>query len=80
MVRAKFKVTEIIRRPGWNGASEVRAIRLAPVSAGSEENKRFYAATPNGSIELATVNVEAAAEFELGQEFYVDFTAAAAGA
>jgi hypothetical protein len=76
MVRAKFKVTEITRRPGWSGIKEVQVIRLAPVMNGSEENKKFYAATPGGSIELACVNAEAVSQFDLGAEFYVDFTPA----
>lgn len=76
MVRAKFRVTEIIRRPGWSGHKEVQVIKLSPVVDGSEENKRFYAATPGGSIELGTVNAEAVKQFDLGAEFYVDFTPA----
>lgn len=77
-VRAKFKVSEITRRPGFNGAKEVQVIKLHPVTGGSDENKAFYAATPGGNIELGTVNAEAAGEFELGAEFYVDFTPAPA--
>lgn len=42
----------------------------------SHENSRFWAYTPGGSIELNTVNAEAVAQFDLGKEFYIDFTPA----
>lgn len=77
-VRAKFRVQAITRRQHWDRAKgEIQTITLAPVTDGSEENKSFYAATPAGQIELGTVNGEAAKEFDLGAEFYVDFTPAA---
>lgn len=49
-------------------------ITLSPVYSGSEENKAFFAATPGGSIQLYTTNPDAAAAFEQGKEYYVDFT------
>lgn len=75
-VRAKFKVVNISRAPGWGGVKEVQTIRLQPVTSNSPENAAFYAATPGGSIELSTVNADAAGQFDLGKEFYVDFTEA----
>ncbi|OWW18416.1 hypothetical protein [Noviherbaspirillum denitrificans] len=76
-VRAKFKVTSITRQEHWDKAKgEIQTVRLAPVTSGSEENAAFYAATPSGQIELATINGEAGKQFGLGQEFYVDFTPA----
>lgn len=75
-VRAKFKVVAITRRPGWGGAKEVQTISLQPVSGDSAENKLFFAATPTGQIELGTVNADAVKTFDLGAEFYVDFTPA----
>lgn len=77
-VRAKFKVTRI-ERSEFGGGKEVQTIVLLPVYGGngaSEENRKFYAATPSGEIKLGTVNAEAAACFDLGKEFYVDFTPA----
>ena len=87
MVRAKFKVQEVTRsRGGHNvrGADgmtrwedcEVQRIKLSPVTSGSPENEAFYSCTPGGSIELSTVVASAAAEFDIGKEFYVDFTPA----
>jgi len=72
MVRAKFKVTEVQPAGGDNGTRVV----LVPVIDGSEENKEFYRWTPGGAISLDTINAAAAAQFEVGAEFYVDFTRA----
>lgn len=69
-VRAKFTVGEKAE------TVEGVAIKLSPVVSGSEENKAFYRWTPGGSILLSTVNKDAAAEFVVGKEYYVDFTIA----
>lgn len=78
MVRAKFKVTEITD-PEWGEQYPgVKQITLSPVIEGSEENRRFYAATPGGSISLGVVNAAAAAAFAVGKAYYVDFSEAPA--
>lgn len=41
-----------------------------------EENLIFGKATPAGSIAMLIKNADAAAEFELGRAYYVDFTPA----
>lgn len=51
-------------------------INFAPVYSGSEENKEFFKATPGGEIRLFVVNAAAMEQFELGQEYYIDFTPA----
>jgi hypothetical protein len=83
MVRAKFTVIEHkqsvghIRTPdGKYGTGIWHAVVLQAVGSGSPENERFYAATPNGRIEMAMVSAEAAARFPIGAEVYVDFTVA----
>lgn len=79
-VRAKFKVQSITRQQHWDVLKgEIQTIKLTPVTSGSAENASFYAATPSGTIELGTVNGEAAQKFTLGGEFYVDFTPVTAG-
>lgn len=75
-VRAKFKVQSITRQAGWSGSGELQTIKLHPVTSGSDENKAFYAATPAGSIDLSVVPKEVGDQFNIGQEFYVDFTPA----
>ena len=92
-VRAKFKVSKIEATmgsmPGPNKDANGRAIYiptviktvvLNPVFGNGDpnhENTKFWAASPSGEIRLGTVNAQAAAQFELDQEFYVDFTPSA---
>lgn len=69
-VRAKFRVERVTETPsGFE-------VELSPVVGGSEENDVFYKYTPAGKIGLSTINKEAAAQFVVGQEMYVDFTPA----
>ncbi|MDN8617853.1 hypothetical protein [Variovorax ginsengisoli] len=75
-VRAKFKVVSITTSARWNGPGTMGTVKLQPVTSGSEENKKFYEATPSGEITLGTINQDALAQFEIGKEFYVDFTPA----
>lgn len=58
---------------GFNGAVN---LTFSPVYSGSDENKRFFAATPGGSFQFYTVNKEAADQFEMGKEYYFDISAA----
>lgn len=76
-VRAKFKVDSITRTKPWDASKgDLHTVKLTPVVSGSKENEAFYAATPCGSIDLSTVNQAAAKRFELGKEYFVDFTPA----
>lgn len=68
-VVAKFVVNGLTRR---SGTGEVD-INLSAVVDGSEENKKFFAATPSGYIVLSTVNENAVLQFETGQEYFVTF-------
>lgn len=68
-IRAKFNVAEITKYGNAGGTK----VTLAPVYTGSEENKAFWDATPNGKIELHISNPEV--DFEMGQ-YYIDFTKA----
>ena len=47
------------------------------VYAGSEENDKYFKATPSALFTLQPLNEAAAANFEFGKQYYVDFTAAA---
>lgn len=90
MVRAKFKVQKIertshMRSLGKNdkGAEawepcELHTIVLQPVysSDPEHENRTFWNASPSGEIRLGTINEQAWSQFELGSEYYVDFTPA----
>ena len=65
MVRAKFKCDQVRVSEGY--------VYFHPVYSGSEENKKFFAATPGGEIRLQIVNEEALKYFEEGKEYYIDF-------
>jgi hypothetical protein len=87
-IRAKFKVTSIERteqgsgyRGGrWvdDGTVEKRTIKMRPVYSDvpGSENKAFWDASPDGSLELSVINQDAWKHFELGKEYYLDFTLA----
>lgn len=92
VVRAKFAVQKIEttlhrkspRKP--DGTSdhqnpytvEMRTIVLSPVYSEDpeSENRRFWDASPAGEIRLGTINPQAWHAFELGGEYYIDFTPA----
>ncbi len=76
-VRAKFYVSSLKQTKMGMGSEVGTVIELYPVMNGSDENKEFYKYTPSGKLELGTVNEEAAKQFEIGKEYYVDFTPAA---
>lgn len=73
-VRAKFKLDSY--ETSLQGVEECRSLKLSAVYSGSEENKEFFKFTPYGRIELGTVNKGAWEKFELGKEYFVDFTPA----
>jgi hypothetical protein len=73
-VRAKFRVTKV-SAVDWN--PEVRIVELSAVCAdGVPENERYHRYTPSGSVSLTIDNPPAAVEFDLGKEFYLDFSPA----
>jgi hypothetical protein len=90
-VRAKFKVDEfkssLQMRPAGKTESgstkyetvEMRTVVMSPVYGNGDpnhENTKFWNASPAGRLELGTVNPEAWKQFELGKEYYIDFTPA----
>lgn len=75
MVRAKFLCIEK-GEAGLQPCQKTAKITLTPVTGTTEENKSFWKYTPSGKIELQVVNPEAADQFEVGKEYYIDFTPA----
>jgi opacity protein-like surface antigen len=76
-MRAKFKVQSITQQANWNKpGGSLYTLQLHPVSSGSDENKKFFEATPGGQIQLSVVNEEIGKHFPIGAEVYVDFTPA----
>jgi hypothetical protein len=74
LVRAKM-VCGSVDRTG-TGENEQYSIRLSPVTSGSKENESFYKYTPGGTIIMEVVSPETAGYFQVGKEYYVDFTEA----
>lgn len=59
--------------------TEMWTVKMSPVFGNGDpnhENTKFWAASPAGNLELGTVNKAAVEQFELGGEYYVDFTKA----
>ncbi len=58
---------------------ELKTIRMSPVYGNKDpkhENTKFWQASPTGEFVLGTVNADAAAQFEVGKEYYIDITPA----
>ena len=56
---------------------ELWTVTLNPVYGNNDphhENSKFWDASPSGSMILGTVNEGAVSYFELGEEYYLDFT------
>jgi hypothetical protein len=71
MIRAKFKcISETKSAYGQAGSRTVRF--QAMYDASLPEDQRFAKATPSGSVEITVDNP--AAQFELGADYYLDFT------
>lgn len=77
-IRAKFRCTAVEKIESWRKPADgsmafLYTAKFAPVGDSSPENKAFWEATPAGSITLSSILPDA---FEVGVEYYVDFTAA----
>jgi len=57
---------------------EKRTLNFTPVYSDDpeSENRKFWDASPSGSLQLGVVNREAWDHFELGKSYYLDFTEA----
>lgn len=86
MAELKFELSEVVssliyRYPkGEDGKPnyavhpervELRTLNFIPSDDGSEENRVFWDALPNGKLELGTVNPEGWNGFDLGGEYYL---------
>lgn len=74
MVRCKFKCVEATEVA--DGKRTLFNYKFYPVVEGSEENKKFFAFTPAGSLQFSSVNERS---FEVGKEYYLDISIAKAG-
>jgi hypothetical protein len=74
-VRAKLFVQSVTRNAYQPDAA---VITLAAVTRG-QDNKAWAAATPTANLNMTILNAAAADLFELGEEYYLDFTPAPKG-
>ena len=71
-IRAKFFVTEVAKTT-YGGR-----VKLSAVTRG-QDNKIWASATPSGSIEMSIRNELAIEQFDVGKEYFVDFSPAPTG-
>lgn len=79
--RCKVKLVSI--SGGYYGTDKGRTVEFRGVSDGSDENKKFFAATPRAEFKLnlseSAASVLGLDQGKIGSEFYVDFTPALGG-
>lgn len=89
ITRAKLKCYEIAEFQGWttqhhkdengkwvSGYAPAKKIKMQIVSGGSDENDHFQAVSRGTNFELITVNSNVWPMFQVGGEYYCDFTKA----
>jgi len=69
-VRAKFRVQS---KTEYYGTGDTVQVSMMPVTSGSPENELFWKYTPSGKVEMQ-IKKEVADLFEIGKEYYLDFT------
>lgn len=79
-VVCKFRFTAMRTAEGYDFEKKqptlLYDLEFIPVSGTSEENKKFWQATPSGIFKFSTINAEAAKMFQFGHEYYVTFRVA----
>ncbi|TAM50208.1 MAG: hypothetical protein EPN57_20525 [Paraburkholderia sp.] len=73
-VRAKFMLSEVTTN-SYNPAAKKFKF-TAQYDPSIPEDQRFQKATPWGEFEMQVDNPAAAVQFELGKQYYIDFTPA----
>ena len=69
-VVAKLACVKLERVHGQKGAT----VRLSPVTGNTLQNKTFWQYTPSGTFEFNSINEDAFAYFQLGEEYLVRMT------
>lgn len=70
-VRAKFICQA---KDGSPGTSEEGTVTLRAVTQSDSDEEDFFRYTPWGEIKLGILNASAFAQFEVGKQYYVDFS------
>jgi hypothetical protein len=74
MVRAKFICNTINHLPTTTPGDVCVHIGLSAVYNNGEANRDWSKYTPAGSLAMTITNPSAIDQFELGKEYYLDFT------
>lgn len=74
-VRAKFRCNSIT---DFGGSSKTIAFMAIYAPDANGEDAGFTKATPWGEIKMSVDNPAAAVQFEIGKDYYVDFSSASA--
>lgn len=74
-VRCKFRCDSVSTQLSYANGPLLHSAAFSPVysSEPNHENKRFWDATPNGSLQVGTIKEM---PFEVGKEYYLDITLA----
>lgn len=71
---AKFVCSEVTKRLHWDGSKRnLHTAKFTPVMSGSEENKKFFEATPSGVLEIGQFQEDL---FTPGKEYFLEITEA----
>lgn len=70
MTVARFVCTAVTKKTGWGGVKFMYGASFSAVSGDTEENKKFFASTPSGSITMDTIRED---HFEPGKTYSVTF-------
>lgn len=75
-VKLRFRCNHKGVNSGWGEHKTVGTVKLSPYmpqpnEPAYEESKEFFAATPGGQVEFATINEQALAQFEVGRDYYI---------
>lgn len=70
LVRAKF----VVENKSQN--EEGFTVTMRAVCDGSKENEEFFKYTPSGQLDIGLLKPETAAQFDVGREYYLDFSPA----
>ncbi len=75
-VRAKMTCHEKTNQKDSKTAEPRCVVALRPVYGDTPENKTWSKYTPSGEVKLYITNPAAADAFEVGEEYFVDFSKA----
>lgn len=70
MIITRCKVVCSYIKPSNDGSY----IDFHPVTSGSVENEKFFRYTPGGTISFYVCNPSVVEKFQVGKEYYLDFS------